>query len=637
MFRKAVIISVVCLSSLIFSRAGYCAPAVSSIQEFTQPDGSTFIARLWGDEKAHGWETMDGYTIIRDPATNYWCYAQPQAGSDQLLPAGIVGDENAKAGLSVHLRPSATGASLRSLSLSRSASTLNPSSIARTPVTGSRPIPVLMVNFSDRAPTFDKTAFQNLLFGTGTHSMKDYYEEVSYGAFTVAPGSAGIIDWHTADKNHHYYGANDAYGYDVHPAELVIETVADADETVDFSEYDSDGDCYVDAVIIIHQGSGEEAWGPTDDIWSHQWNLHSAHYFGDGSGIFTTNDTAACGAIKIDDYVIQPETLWGGIQTVGVFAHEYGHVLGLPDLYDIDYSSSGIGDWGLMSGGSWNFVSRPGDRPAHLSAWSKFMLGWVEPVTVSTRLDNKTIAPSATDADVYRFFPDNQTNSKEYYLIENRQRLGFDAGLPGTGMAIWHIDDNMATYNNLDNSRECAPPADCSDTHFRVSLVQADGYWDLESGFNNGDAADLYPGISGNTSFTGTSDPDSYLYDGSKSHVDISGITESGTTITASLALTYAITPSAGTGGSITPGEKTILDMGEDMTFAIAPDAGFQISQVYIDGTSMGAISEYTFSDTQVDHVISAVFTATNSSNSGVSGSAAGGGGGAGCFIMTLF
>jgi hypothetical protein len=385
----------------------------------------------------------------------------------------------------------------------------------------------------------------------------------------------------------------------------------------------------VDAVVIIHQGSGEEAGGPASDIWSHQWDLASAAYFGDGTGVYTTNDHAACGDIKIKDYVIQPEKLYGGIQTVGVFTHEYGHVLGLPDLYDVDYSSNGIGYWGLMSSGAWGYVSRPGDRPVHLSAWSKYMLGWVDPVTVTTRLADETIDPAATSADVYRFFPDNQTNSQEYYLIENRQRIGFDAGLRGTGLAIWHIDEGKASLSNLDNSQECAYPSDCSNTHYRVALVQADGDWDLELGYNSGDSGDLYPGATGNTSFSSASDPASAIYDGSDSHVDISGITQSGTTITASLALTYSLAPAASTGGAITPGVDTRIDYGDAMTFAISPHPGYQISNVYVDGASVGALSAYTFSDTRLDHTISASFTSTGSSGSG-------GGGGGGCFIGSL-
>jgi immune inhibitor A len=639
MLRKGLILSVACFSSFIFFRTGYCVPALPTIHQIEQPDGFRFTARLWGDEKTHGWETVDGYTIEKDPATNYWQYTREQTGGVQLQSTGMVGEDNATAGLSKHLRPIAStnprnySSSANTNRNSSSGVVLQSGSVQRSLVSGTRPIPVIMINFNDTATTYDPPDFQSTLFGTGTNSMKDYYTEVSYGAFSVAPGSSGVTGWYTAAGTHAYYGENDASGYDKHPAELVIETVTAADAAVDFSEYDSDGDCYVDAVVIIHQGSGEEAAGPASDIWSHQWDLASAAYFGDGTGVYTTNDDAACGDIKIKDYVIQPEKLYNGIQTVGVFAHEYGHVLGLPDLYDIDYSSNGIGYWGLMSGGAWGYVSRLGDSPAHLSAWCKYMLGWVDPVTVTTRMANETIDPAATNADVYRFFPDNQTNSQEYYLIENRQHIGFDSGLPGTGLAIWHIDEGMASLNNLDNSQECASPSDCSDTHYRVSLVQADGYLDLERGYNVGDSGDLYPGASGNTEFSSTSIPASSLYDGSQSHVDISDITQSGTTITASLALTYSLAPSATGGGAITPGVETDVDYGEGMTFAITPNTGYQISNVYIDGASVGALSEYTFLDTRYDHAINAVFTAISATNSG--SSASGGGSSGGCFIAS--
>jgi hypothetical protein len=258
----------------------------------------------------------------------------------------------------------------------------------------------------------------------------------------------------------------------------------------------------------------------------------------------------------------------------------------------------------------------------------------VDPVTVTTRLANEAVDPAATNADVYRFFPDGQTNSQEYYLIENRQRIGFDAGLPGTGLAIWHIDESMASLNNLDNSEECAWPSDCSDIHYRVALVQADGGWDLELGYNLGDTGDLYPGATGNMSFSSFSDPESALYDGSRSHVDISGITQSGTTIRASLGLTYSLEPSAAAGGSITPGIRTITEYGDDMTFVIKPDAGYRINNVYIDGESVGALTEYTFSDTRLDHTISATFTSVNAANSGAA--ASGGGSSGGCFIASL-
>jgi hypothetical protein len=333
----------------------------------------------------------------------------------------------------------------------------------------------------------------------------------------------------------------------------------------------------------------------------------------------------------VNDYVIQPERLGSGIQTIGVFAHEYGHVLGLPDLYDIDNSSNGIGDWGLMSSGAWGAVNRAGDSPVHLCAWSKYILGWIDPVTVSEALTNQVIAPAGTLDDVYLFFPDNQIDSQEYYLIENRQLIGFDAGLPGTGLAIWHIDEAKATYNNRDNSQECLPSADCTDTHYRVALIQADGFADLELAYNRGDSGDLYPGTSENTAFTTATAPNSLLYDGSSSHISISNIAESDETITATLSLSYLVTPSAAGSGRITPGGTTAIAFGDSKTFAIIPDDGHQLIDVYIDDISVGAVSEYTFSDTQLDHEIRAVFTGT-----GPSQGQGGSGGSGGCFISSL-
>ena len=105
MYRKGLILSAACISLLIFAKIGYCVPALPSVQEIEQPDGYRFAARQWGDEKAHGWETVDGYTIEKDPGTNYWHYLREQTGGVQLQSVGMVGDDNATAGLSKHIRP----------------------------------------------------------------------------------------------------------------------------------------------------------------------------------------------------------------------------------------------------------------------------------------------------------------------------------------------------------------------------------------------------------------------------------------------------------------------------------------------------------------------------------------------------
>jgi hypothetical protein len=218
--------------------------------------------------------------------------------------------------------------------------------------------------------------------------------------------------------------------------------------------------------------------------------------------------------------------------TMGVYAHEYGHALGLPDLYDRDYSSNGVGDWSLMASGSWTKVSKPGDRPSHLDAWSKYALGWVTPTQVTRTLIDQPITQAENTPDVYQLLGGSPSIGGEYFLIENRQHVGFDEGLPGAGLLIWHIDETKD-----DNDHECYPGGpSCVTNHYHVALVQADNLWSLEKDiYNLGDMGDPYPGSTGNTSFTRDSAPKSNLYSGYPSGVSVTNISPSGSVMTATL------------------------------------------------------------------------------------------------------
>ena len=533
--KKIVLVSLFMLSVFFYmSDVSYGVPAAPAVYEFTQPDGTVISARQWGDEWLHGWETADGYSVIRDKNTGNWTYAETDADGRLVSSAKIVGKFLDTDNLQKHLRP--TGNALLKILSLRPA----PSAIDKViPPSGTANIPVFLINFNDTTTAYTVSDFDTLLFGTGNNSMKDYYEEVSYGAFSVSAGPSGIAGWISAANTHDYYGRNDIFGFDKWPGTLVREAVAAADGAFDFAPYDQDGDCYVDVVNIIHQGSGEEAGGPATDIWSHSWDLNSAYFFrySDG-GEYVTNDACPAGGfIKVNDYVIQPETLWDEQQTMGVFAHEYGHALGLPDLYDTDYSSEAIGEWGLMAAGSWNYVSFPGDRPSHMSAWSKYALGWVTPTQVTGTMTAEPIQQASANADVYQFLPGSPSTGGEYFLVENRQRAGFDAGLPGDGLLIWHIDESRAN-----NNKECYPPADCTDTHYRVSVEQADAEWDLEKGINSGDNGDPFPGSAVNTSFTGATSPNSNLYNNTPTNVSVTNISSSGATMNATLSIEPPIT-----------------------------------------------------------------------------------------------
>ena len=309
------------------------------------------------------------------------------------------------------------------------------------PLTGTGNVPVFLINFSNTTTTYTTAQFDTLLFGTGNFSMKDYYSEVSYGAFTVSAGPGGVVGWYTAANTHDYYGANvtRSEGEDADPATLVYEAAVAANAAgFNFAPYDQDGDCYVDNLMVVHQGGGEEFGGASaTNIWSHSWDLElgavlrRSHY-----GDLTTNSNCTANPaqkVRVDKYTIQPE-LYGTttrITTVGVYCHEYGHALGLPDLYDTDRTSEGVGNWSLMAGGSWGRSAGGdgGNRPVHLDPWSKWALAWITPqeVTCSRSVSLPAVEGSATG--FYRLRTGTAA-AGEYFLVENRQQTSFDVGLP---------------------------------------------------------------------------------------------------------------------------------------------------------------------------------------------------------------
>jgi len=516
-------------------------PAAPVNHTLVQGDGYTFNAKLIGTENSHVWTTTEGYSIIFNETTKDWTYAI--AGTDgKLISSKKVVGKDSPGSIPKHLRPTGKGISRHPKSNSVKASALSDKVVSPN---GTAKIPVILINFKDTTTTYTAANFNNLLFGTGVKSMKDYYEEISYGVFSVSAGPGGVAGWYKASKNHDYYGANDAWGNDMWPGTLVREAVAAADASFNFAPYDLDGDCYVDVVDLVHQGSGEEAGGPSTDIWSHSWDLNSANYYGysDG-GEYTTNDPCSAGGfVKINSYVIQPEILWGGQQTMGVFAHEYGHALGLPDLYDTDYSSLGIGDWSIMAGGSWNGISQWGDTPAHMDAWSKSFLGWVSPIKINQ--DNLTrIRQVENNSEVYQLldnpggaqdWTDRGTGIGEYFLVENRRKTGFDAALPGQGMLIWHVDESR--------------PDNTNDLHRLVDLEEADG--------NDNPTQSTDPWVSNIIGFTDSTTPNSRLYNGSDSHVRVTDISSSASTMTANLIVGGS--PSTITFVSPTPANNSIL------------------------------------------------------------------------------
>ena len=379
----------------------------------------------------------------------------------------------------------------------------------------------LFVEFTDQGAQVALSSFDDLLFSTSSGSMRHYYDEISYGNLDlITADMPSSLSWVNAPESYDYYvdGQNGFGNYPANAQGLTRDLVELVDPVVDFSDYDNDGDGYVDALFIVHTGSGAEFTGSDDDIWSHAWAIPNGGYLTDDG-------------VRALRYGMQPE-FWNspGDMTIGVYVHEMGHsVFGLPDVYDRDNSSAGLGDWSLMAGGSWN--GSLGDSPAWPDAWNHIQMGYVTPTTVTTDLISESITAMTNQPDVYKMWKDGSPGS-EYFLVQNRQRAGYDSALPSDGLLIWHVDETASSQN--DNEWY---PGNTNSGNYLVALEQADGDWDLEKGSNSGDSADPFPGSANNTQFNFASTPNSNSYSGDVTNVTVENISASANTMTADLLL----------------------------------------------------------------------------------------------------
>ena len=384
-------------------------------------------------------------------------------------------------------------------------------------------LPVILAKYSDVNDTyFSANDFQNLLFDNNPMgSMKEYYNEISYGNFSVDGVSRG---WYQSDFT--MVNAVD------NPKQFVSEIASLADPDFNYAEYDNDGpdnipnsgddDGYVDGIMIVYSGCGAE-WGEgNSNFWPHMSNLGSYEYVTDDIGVNGNN-------IIVSSYAVSPELAGGGecfndiIRPIGVFAHEFGHILGLPDLYDrnsSDGDSKGLGDWCLMASGSWSGWA--GDTPSHMSVWCKAQLGWINPTILDQDEVDFSIPQINSTPFALKIWEDDY-NWSRYFLIENRQSVGFDSDINGTGLLIYHIDENQRYGPNRWSSGLVNDNA----AHKMVDLEEADGLDNLDLYDNSGDNGDPYPGSTNNFIFDDYLYPNSNRYNGEETGISISNISTS--------------------------------------------------------------------------------------------------------------
>ena len=379
-------------------------------------------------------------------------------------------------------------------------------------------------------------------------SIKDYFKAQSHGQFELDFDVAGICQ---LQHPYAYYGKNNSQKEDVKPGEMVAEACLWAHEHgINFSKYDWNGDGEVDQVFVLYAGHGEASYKDANTIWPHMYYLSASDYGKPLSLDGVTVDTYACSSELNGD---------GNLDGIGTFCHEFSHCMGFPDLYDTSSDGGwfGMGDFDLMCSGSYNGDSK---CPAGYSAYEKAECGWLT-LKDMTNIEQQTsivgVQPMSADGDAYII--KNKGHEDEYYILENRQKTGWDSYLPASGLMITHVDYDADIWDwnmpNTSGKYEDANGNTKTNDHQRLTIFRAGKSTD-----EYGDASDLYP-YGSNNSLTKTSSPASTLYntnsDGSKyMHVAITDIA-----IAADGTASFTLSKEEHQGGDVpvTPSGSTML------------------------------------------------------------------------------
>lgn len=432
------------LFSLLLAGPAMAIPAKPGLHKVKQPDGTEITVRLCGDERLNWLETEDGYKLLRNEQ-NFIVYAVNNESGD-LVPSNIIYRESnvnshiLKSNLNISKEATFSKAQIMKAQQKAPYST---ESNAIFPREGKRNLLMLLVNFSDTETTIDRQTIDNMMNQEGYNgigSFKDYILEASDGKLDI---TTTVTDWINISKSHDYFYDNE-YGTNTH--ELILEALKLIDNEYDFTKYDNDNDGYIDGIMVMHQGTGQESTLNKNDIWSHSSQL----------SYFEPNASKRTFDGKIfNAYTVEPELVKeydGNIvqTTIGVFCHEFTHNLGAPDYYDTSETGwIGTGRWDLMANGSWNGDN--GDRPAMINAYQRIDFGWLpEPEVLAEDMEIKDLEAVNISKKVYKI---TTNESYDYFLIENRQKSAneFEAGLLGSGLLIYHINQDFYNKYNNDN------------------------------------------------------------------------------------------------------------------------------------------------------------------------------------------
>lgn len=472
--------------------------ALDSYVKMMQPDGSVINVKKCGDEFSHYSLSTDGALLVEVGDAYYFGSIDENGiiSSSNILAVDPIARSAAEQEAVTIMTPS-LAEKIQETWMQRPRRVAEQSGMGRLsnsfPTKGDVKSLVILVSYMDVDFNLEDPHgyFDGLLNTDGfneygaTGCVAEYFRFNSNNQFRPKFTVVGPV---ILPQKRSYYGANGINGSDQAAHKMVVHAIEQLDESVDFSEFDMDHDGVVDNVYLIYAGEGEASGGPASSVWPHSWTLQQA------------GETLMADGVAINSYGCSNEWFGDRPDGMGTFTHEFSHVIGLPDLYSTTYGNSSYatpGPWSVLDYGPY---LNNGRTPPNYSSYERLALEWIDPIVIERRedyiLDNLAETNQACLIQT--------SNKNEYYLLENRQKTGWDTYLPNSGMLIWHIDyvKPMFTGNKVNNDRN----------HMFVDLKKANNIIDaindeIYEGW-------CWPGTAGKTEFSDNTEPSMKTWSG---------------------------------------------------------------------------------------------------------------------------
>lgn len=434
---------------------------------------------------------------------------------------------------------------------------------------------VVLIEFADRSAYFSRNEVDSFFNQVGYNkyhdngSIHDYWAAVSQNRINVHTNVSAA--YYKAPKTFNYYDTDGGSG---HTHELIDSALNWLDKQgFDFSKLTVDANKNIKGLSFQFVGnSGAKG------LWGHS-SYHGRTFDGVNTASYQISELGTT------------EMHLGGI------CHEQGHMLfGWPDTYDIDASnggSSGCGKFDLMAGGNSDNTGAPSGNPMPPNPYFRYLAGWNDMIPMNKFPNDTVLKIVANSGNTYVFR--NPDRAGEMYIIEARKKPYRNVDMPGDGLLVWHIDSVISNNANQQHTEQ---------QHYKVSVVQADNRYELESGTNNGDALDYFK-LGGITTLSVAR---TYWWNGASSGLQIRNIRNASDTMTVSYgsanATDVAIKSTRSLGGTISPFGLKYYSQNNNASYTATAQKGFEIDECVVDGQSQGTLADYTFTGVTAPHKI---------------------------------